>query len=107
MLENEADAVIAQMQRLLSHFKSAKEQSEVSEEEKNKFSLDSRMSIVMLESLVSHRGPITPEQALELATLMNETRNLAEQFPGYKEPTLQELMVGAERLMNLQKPTSH
>lgn len=103
MAENEVSALIAQMRKCHDI---AKEQSRPLCEEHR---LEFKTMELMLLGIFAHRGPgyeITPEQALELATVMNEFRQSA-LADGAEEPPFEETWALARRLMDAPKPAKH
>jgi hypothetical protein len=96
MIEDEVTANIAQLQKV---YEIAERGQPLTDEE----SLEFEKALVMSESMVSHRGPdfkITPEQALELVTVMRNIGNLREKL-GIPEIPFEELLARTERFMKL------
>lgn len=101
MADAETDAYIAQMRKLIGI---AKGEIEVENPQ-----LEADTTTAMLESLVSHRGPghgMTEEQALEIAKLMSELREI-NRAHGIEPASAEELMPGAERLLNMKPPAQN
>jgi hypothetical protein len=104
MFEDEVPAVIAQVRKVLELMRTHR-RGPLSEDQQLEFS----KLEALFESMVSHRGPgypMTEEQALELATLMKEVSDQRESM-GLPETPVDELVKGANRLLNLPKPVKN
>jgi hypothetical protein len=102
MAENEITALIAQIRKLV---KLIDQPAPLSEEQQLEF----KTTEAMIRGLFAHRGPgyeTTKEQALELATVMQEMRNVR-QARGVEEAPFEEVLALAESLMSAPKPAKN
>lgn len=102
MAENEVTAVIAQLRKTMAILKEGKP---LTPEQRREVELME----VMFTNMVSHRGPgyaITKEQALELATLMNEFRTASHEA-GIGPASERDIKALAEQMMNAPPPTKN
>ena len=101
MAEDEIEAVLAQLRKVVGLMK---REDELTDEERNEFEL----AAVLMKTMMSHRRSltITPAQALEMATLINETTRLGAE-KGILEMPFEEGMAAAQQLLDIPEPTKN